>query len=139
MVILTVGGVGLIVMFMAAGSVEWGPPGTEAYDTYEMMNRLVTIPSVLLVVGVFGTGFQARSHLGAFGWVSWLFGLAGSLLVLVGNVAEFWIYTSRSYSDEARNLAWGSFVLGGALLLVAGILAAVRAGRSQSTTELNRT
>ena len=139
MVALAVGGVGLIVMFMAAGSVEWGPPGTEAYDTYQMMNRLVTIPAVLLVVGVFGTGFQARSHLGTFGWVSWLLGLAGSLLVLVGNVAEFWIYTSRSYGDEARNLAWGSFVLGVALLVTAAILGAVGASLRKPARQPRRT
>lgn len=125
MVVVAVGGVGLIVMFMAAGSVEWGPPGTEAYDTYQMMNRLVTVPSVLLVVGLFATGFRARRNLGVLGWVWWLLGLAGSLLVLVGNVAEFWVFTSRSYDDGARNLAWGSFVLGVALLVVAGILGAV--------------
>jgi hypothetical protein len=133
MVVVAVGGVGLVVMFMAAGSVEWGPPGTEAYDTYQTMNRLVTVPAVLLAVGVFATGFQARSNLGALGWASWLLGLAGSLLVLGGNVAEFWIYTSRSYGDEARNLAWGSFVLGVALLVVAGILGAVRASQRTPT------
>jgi hypothetical protein len=101
------------------------------------MNRLVTVPAVILVVGVFATGFKGRQSLGVFGWMAWLLGLAGSLLVLAGNVAEFWLFTSRSYGDSARNLAWGSFVLGVALLLIAGILAAVRAGRSQSTTELN--
>ncbi len=138
LVVAAVGGVGLVVMFMAAGSVEWGPPGTEAYDSYQTMNRLVTVPAVLLVVGVFATGFQGRQSLGVFGWMAWLRGLAGSLLVLAGNVAEFWLFTSRSYGDSARNLAWGSFVLGVALLLIAGILAAVSAGRSESTTELNR-
>ncbi len=126
-------------MFMAAGSSDWGPPGTEAYESYQMMNRLVTFPAALLVLGVFATGFQSRRSLGVLGWVSWLLGLTGSLLVLGGNVAEFWLFTSRSYGDAARNLAWGSFVLGVALLLIAGFLAAVRAGRSQSTTELSRT
>ena len=133
MVVVAAGGVGLVVMFMAAGSVEWGPPGTEAYDTYQTMNRLVTVPAVLLVVGVFATGFQGRKNPGALGWVSWLLGVAGSFLVLGGNVAEFWIYTSRSYGDEARNLAWGSFVLGVALLIIAGILGAVWASQGRPT------
>ncbi len=134
MVVVAVGGLGLVVMFMAAGSVEWGPPGTEAYDTYQTRNRLATVPAVLLVVGVFATGFQARNNLGSLGWVSWLVGLAGSLLVLVGNFAEFWIYTSRSYGDGARNLAWGSFVLGVALLVIAGILGAVWASQEKPTS-----
>jgi len=135
---VAVGGVGLVVMFMAAGSVEWGPPGTEAYNSYQMMNRLVTVPAALLVVGVFATGFQSRTRLGVFGWMSWLLGLAGSLLVLGGNVAEFWLFTSRAYGDRARNLAWGSFVLGVALLLIAGLLAAVHVSRRQPAREPNR-
>jgi hypothetical protein len=126
-------------MFMAAGSSDWGPPGTGTYESYQMMNRLVAVPAVLLVLGVFGTGFQGRKSLGVLGWMSWLLGLAGSLLVLAGNVSEFWLFTSRAYGDPARSLAWASFILGVALLLVAGFLAAVRAGRSQSTTESNPT
>ena len=137
--VVAVGGVGLVVMFMAAGSSEWGPPGTEAYDSYQMMNRLVAVPAALLVVGVLAIGFQGRKSLGVLGWVSWLLGLAGSLLVLAGNVAEFWMFTSRAYGDPVRNLAWGSFMLGVALLVIAGVLGAVRAGRSETTTELTRT
>jgi len=126
-------------MFMAAGSSDWGPPGTATYESYQMMNRLVTFPAALLVLGVFATGFRSRKSLGVLGWVSWLFGLTGSLLVLGGNVAEFWLFTSRSYGDPARNLAWSSFLLGMTLLFVAGILGAVRASRSEPASELSRT
>ena len=139
MVFVAIGGVGLVVMFMAAGSSDWGPPGTQAYESYQMMNRLVTFPAALLVVGVFATGFQSRRSLGVLGWVSWLLGLTGSLLVLSGNAAEFWFFTSRSYTDPARNLAWSSFLLGVALLFVAAILGAVRAGRGKPTREFSRT
>ncbi len=126
-------------MFMAAGSSEWGPPGTERYESYQMMNRLVAVPAVLLVVGVFATGFQSRKSLGVLGWVSWLLGLAGSLLVLGGNVAEFWLFTSRAYGDPVRNLAWSSFLLGVALLLIAGIVGAMHASRTKPERELTRT
>ncbi len=126
-------------MFMAAGSSEWGPPGTERYESYQMMNRLVAVPAVLLVVGVFATGFQSRKSLGVLGWVSWLLGLAGSLLVLGGNVAEFWLFTSRAYGDPVRNLAWSSFLLGVALLLIAGILGAMHASRTKPERELTHT
>ena len=123
--IVGIGGVGLVVMFMAAGSSDWGPPGTETYQSYQMMNRLVTLPAALLVLGVLATGFRSRRSLGVLGWVSWLLGLAGSLLVLGGNVAEFWLFTSRSYGDAVRNLAWSSFLFGVAFLFIAGILWAV--------------
>jgi hypothetical protein len=139
LVFVAVGGVGLVVMFMAAGSSDWGPPGTEAYESYQMMNRLVTFPAALLVLGVFATGFQRRRSLGVLGWVSWLLGLTGSLLVLGGNVAEFWLFTSRSYGDAARNLAWSSFLLGVALLFIAGILGTARASRGKPAREFSRT
>ncbi len=125
-------------MFLVAGSGEWGPPGTEAYTSYQMMNRLVALPAALLVVGVFATGLRSIRSLTVLGWVSWLLGLAGSLLVLAGNVAEFWFFTSRAYGDPARALAWGSFTLGVVLLLIAGILGAVRASRSKPVRELTR-
>ena len=137
--VVAFGGVGLVVMFMAAGSSDWGPPGTETYQSYQMMNRLVTVPAVLLVVGVFATGFQGRGSLGVLGWISWLLGLAGSLLVLAGNVAEFWLFTSRAYGDPVRSLAGSSFLLGVLLLFIAGILTAVLASHSKSTRELSRT
>ncbi len=137
--VVAVGGVGLVVMFMAAGSSDWGPPGTEAYESYQMMNRLVTVPAVLMVVGVFATGFRSRRRWGGVGWVSWLLGLTGSSLVLGVNVSEFWLFTSRSYGDAARNLAWSSFLLGVVLLFIAGILGAVHASRSEPARELSRT
>jgi len=137
-VVAAVGGAGLVVMFLVAGSGEWGPPGKEAYASYQMMNRLVAIPAALLVVGVFATGLRSIRSLTGLGWVSWLLGLAGSLLVLAGNVAEFWLFTSRAYGDPARALAWGSFTLGVVLLLIAGILGAVRANRSKPVRELTR-
>ena len=139
LVVVAVGGVGLVVMFMAAGSSDWGPPGTETYESYQMMNRLVAVPAVLLVLGVLAAGFQGRGSLGVLGWVSWLLGLTGSLLVLAGNVAEFWLFTSRAYGDPARNLAWSSFLLGVALLLIAGILGAEHASRTKPERELTRT
>lgn len=119
-------------MFMAAGSVEWGPPGTSAYNTYQTLNRLVTVPAVMLVVGIAASGWAARRRLGALGWLAWLIALSGSVLVLAGNVSEFWVFTTRSYSDSARNISWALFVMGVILLVVGGILAGVRvAVRSQ--------
>jgi hypothetical protein len=122
------GAVGVVIMFGVAGSAEWGPPGTAAYDTYQTLNRLVTVPAMMLVVGVAASGWKARKRLGVLGWLAWLAALLGSLLILAGNVGEFWVFTSRSYSDSARNVSWGLFVLGGLLLVVGGILAAVRSG-----------
>ncbi len=124
------GAVGVVVMFMVAGSVEWGPPGTPAYNTYQTVNRLVSIPAMILVVGVAASGWSARKRLGALGRLAWLTASLGSLLILAGNVGEFWVFTARSYSDSARNASWGIFLLGALLLFVGGILAVARAGVS---------
>ena len=127
-VVTGLGAVGVVFMFGIAGSSEWGPPGTPAYSTYQTLNRLVTIPAMMMVVGVAASGWRARKRLGVLGWLAWLAALSGSLLILAGNVGEFWVFTSRSYSDSARNVSWGLFVFGGLLLVVGGILAVVRSG-----------
>jgi hypothetical protein len=127
-VVTALGAIGVVFTFGIAGSAEWGPPGTPAYNTYQTLNRLVTIPAMMLVLGVAASGWRARNRLGVLGWLAWFTALSGSLLILVGNVGEFWVFTSRSYSDSARNVSWGLFVLGGLLLVVGGILAIVRSG-----------
>ena len=127
-VVTGLGAVGVVIMFGVAGSAEWGLPGTPAYDTYQTLNRLVTVPAMMLTLGVAASGWKARRRLGVLGWLAWLTALSGSLLIIAGNVGEFWLFTSRSYSDSARNVSWGLFVLGGLLLVVGGILAVVRSG-----------
>ena len=127
-VVTGLGAVGVVIMFGVAGSAEWGLPGTPAYDTYQTLNRLVTVPAMMLTLGVAASGWKARRRLGVLGWLAWLTALSGSLLILAGNVGEFWVFTSRSYSDSARNVSWGLFVSGVLLLVVGGILAVVRSG-----------
>ena len=39
-------------------------------------------------------------------------GALGSLMMLVGNVGEFWTFTDASYASAARNLSWFTFLLG---------------------------
>jgi len=62
----------------------------------------------------------------------WAVTLSGSVLLLVGNVAEFWVFTSRTYADQARNGSWRLFLLGAASLIIGGILWAVANARNQS-------
>jgi hypothetical protein len=127
-VVTGLGAVGVVIMFAIAGSAEWGTPGTAAYDTYQTLNRRVTVPAAVLVLGVAASGWKARRRLGALGWLAWVTALLGSLLILAGNVGEFWVFTSRSYSSSARNVSWGLFLLGGLLLVLGGILAVGRSG-----------
>jgi hypothetical protein len=49
-------------------------------------------------------------------------GALGSLMMLVGNIGEFWIFSGESYASAARNLSWFTFLLG-ALATILGFFA----------------
>ena len=123
---------GFVVSYMVAGSTEWGPPGTSAYGTYQTANRLVALPIVLLIVGIVSLGVTRRGRMTWLERVGWAMTLGGSVVLLVGNVAEFWVFTSRTYADQARLASWDLFLLGAASLIIGGILWAVANARNQS-------
>lgn len=125
--ILAIGGfaVTLWYFFGYLGSVGWGPPGTEAYDRYERANRLVSVP---LLVHVAGWTLLVRDR--AWRRVAAI-GAVGSLMMLAGNVSEFWIFSTESYQSAARNISWMTFLLG-VLAAVVGLIAlAVRRVRNR--------
>lgn len=125
--ILAIGGfaVTLCYFFGYLGSVGWGPPGTEAYDRYERANRLVSVP---LLVHVAGWTLLVRDR--AWRRVAAI-GAVGSLMMLAGNVSEFWIFSTESYQSAARNISWMTFLLG-VLAAVVGLIAlAVRRVRNR--------
>jgi len=125
---------GFFVSYMVAGSTDWGPPGTSAYGTYQTANRLVALPIVLLIAGVLWLGVTGRGRMTWLGRVGWAVTMGGSVLLLVGNVAEFWVFTSRTYVDPARLGSWRLFLLGGSSLIIGGILWGVATARNQSVS-----
>lgn len=50
----------------------------------------------------------------------------GSLMMLAGNVGEFWVFSGVSYGSVARNAAWTTFLLGTLAALVGLAALAVR-------------
>jgi len=133
--ILAVGGLAAALgyLFGFVGSVGWGPPGTEAYAVYERANRLASLP---LVVHVTGWMLLVRDR-------SWrrvaAVGALGSLMMLAGNVGEFWVFSGVSYESAARNASWTTFLLG-TLVAVTGLVAlAVRlvVARRRALTRLS--
>jgi hypothetical protein len=115
--ILAVGGFAATVwyFFGPLGSSGWGPPGTEAYLAYERANRLASVP---LLIHVVGWTLLIRDR--GFRRVAWI-GTVGSLMMLAGNVGEFWIFSQDSYASAARNLSWFTFLLG-ALVAIVGLI-----------------
>ena len=123
--VLAVGGFAATVWYFFAplGSVGWGPPGTDAYLAYERANRLASVPLLI--------------HLG--GWTLLVrdpvwrrvasIGALGSLMMLMGNVGEFWVFSEESYASAVRNLSWFTFLLGALAAIVGLIALAVRRAR----------
>jgi hypothetical protein len=117
-VILAAGGFAATVWYFYGplGSAGFGYPGTEAYLAYERANRLASAPLLIQLVGwillIRHRGLRSVAAIGA----------AGSLMMLAGNLGEFWIFSQDSYSSATRNLSWLTF-LAGALVTIAGLIA----------------
>lgn len=114
------GAIGGILMFFVAGATEWGQPGTTQYDEYERANRLIAVPWLLTLVALVAL-LIAHVRFGMDLWrvATMVLAIAGTVLVLGGNIAEFWLLSDTSYRDEDRGNAWRAFLLGHLLLIVA--------------------
>jgi hypothetical protein len=123
--VLAVGGFAATVwyFFGPLGSVGWGPPGTDAYLAYERANRLASVPLLIHLAGwtllVRDRVWRRVASIGAL----------GSLMMLAGNVGEFWVFSEESYASAVRNLSWFTFLLGALAAIVGLIALAVRRTR----------
>jgi hypothetical protein len=117
-VILAIGGFAATVwyFFGPLGSAGFGYPGSDAYSAYERANRLASVPLLIHLVGwillVRDRGLRRVAAIGAL----------GSLMMLAGNVGEFWVFSQDSYSSPTRNLSWLTFLMG-ALAAIVGFFA----------------
>jgi hypothetical protein len=92
-----------------------GGPGTVAYRTYELLNRLMAILLLFMSAGWVGLAFKSPAGYGR--WGGWL-AVVGAIFVITGNGAEFWLFSDLTYDCcNMRHTAWGTFLLG--LLLTA--------------------
>ena len=123
--VLAVGGFAATVwyFFGPLGSAGWGPPGTDAYLAYERANRLASVPLLIHLAGwtllVRDRVWRRVASIGAL----------GSLMMLAGNVGEFWVFSEESYASAVRNLSWLTFLLGALAAIVGLIALAVRRTR----------
>ena len=99
---------------------QWGAPGTPQYDSYELANRLLSGPIVLMAVGIGGVYVGYHAQLRRLSTAGLCITLLGFVLMVVGNVAEFVVFTSQPYvaGVNGRNVAWMTFVFG---ILMVGI------------------
>ena len=101
---------------------------------YEAYNRLMPAVLILLAVGLLA--FYAAQNARSRGWVGragLVVALGGFLVMIVGNVAEFWVFTEEAYGPNSlRNSAWMAFGLGLLTVYVGTVLfgiGALRAGK----------
>ena len=112
-------GFGCIALFLLMSSSEWGAPGTDVYFIYEARNRLIPFSLILIALGIVATYLVLRSNLVRLGHLSFIISVSGVALMLVGNVSEFWFFSSQPFGEvNPRLVAWLSFLLGGLLLIV---------------------
>jgi hypothetical protein len=114
-------------------SPEWGPPGSRNYLGYETVSRLWAPAFALILCGC--AGLYARYPLGQAraGRAGFRLAAAGLVLMIAGNIAEFWFFTRQPYDElNIRALAWISVLLGMLVLLVGSALLGV-AGLRQRT------
>jgi len=124
-------GIGFIALLLLMSSSEWGAPGTNAYLIYEARNRLIPVSLLFIGVGIVAGYLTLRNRLGRLGRLSFFLSVAGVASMLVGNVAEFWLFSGLPYGPmNARAVSWSLFLLGGLLLLVGLTMFLIAAGRT---------
>jgi len=114
------------------------------YEGYEGYNRLMPFVLVLLLAGLTGAYAQLRrNHTLAssagldpvqrrlYGWiglVGFVLAALGLLVMIAGNVAEFWAFTDEAYGrGTLRDYSWMAFGLGMSILYGGTILFAIAA------------
>jgi hypothetical protein len=128
-----VGGVSWIVyQWVSNTNLAWGAPGTATYRSYEVFNRLMALPLLLIGVGVVGVYLYQRHQLGLFGTAAFVVLLTGIVLMVVGNGAEFWLFTDLPYAQgNLRDQAWTLFLVGVLITLIGGLLAGIATWRAR--------
>ncbi len=110
----------------------WGTPGSSAYASYETWNRLWPLGLLLMGLGFSGLYILVRElanrlvRIGA--WLTFI----GFALMIVGNAAEFWLFSDQAYGEmNGRNLSYFfGFFIGMLLMLVGNVLIGIGAWRA---------
>jgi hypothetical protein len=101
-----------IVVTLVIGWAGWGQPGSDAYETYELLNRVAVLPMLLMVavpVALLGRPHIRDERRATIAAVALL---AGLLAMAVGTSAEFWIFTDEPYGGAGSEGRITSYILG---------------------------
>ena len=127
---------GGVLWMLWAGSVqgvEWGEPGSVAYERYEFFNRLLPLALLPVVVGFIGLHAAQRRSYGQLGMAGFFIVLVGFLLIIAGSLGEFWVFSDQPYDETGfgRGASWTIFLLGHPFLAVGTVLFGIAAVRAR--------
>lgn len=110
---------------------DWGAPGTTQYESYEFANRLLSLPLVLMASGLIGLYIRHHAQLRRLGTTGIVVTFVGFVLMVVGNIAEFFVFTSQPYMAgfNGRNAAWMTFGLGIVAVGIGGLVLGIATWR----------
>jgi hypothetical protein len=102
--------------------IDWGRPGTEAYETYQTYNRLELIPLGLQLVAMSYFLWHLRAIIGKSVLGGLTLFILGFLTRIAGVVGEFWIFTAEPYGSELRDNSYALAGIGAMIGLIALVI-----------------
>ena len=125
------GGITAVPLIIAFYQTGWESPGTAVYQRYELLNRLMA--GALLLMSAGWLGMVLRLPKGYGRWASVL-ALVGSLVMVAGTAAEFWLFSDLPYSQGSnlRNAAWSAFGIGSLVLDVGATILGIAIWRTRT-------
>ena len=114
-------------------SPDWGPPGSPNYLGYETINRLWAPAFALVLCGYVGVYRRYPLQRARAGRVGFRLVVGGLLLMMAGNIAEFWFLTEQGYGElNARAIAWMSVLLGWLVISIGLVMMGVAGLRQRA-------
>jgi hypothetical protein len=117
-IIRLLGGLGILgsLFWLSLNTIlapDWGPPGSTRYLGYEAVNRLWALGFAGMLCGCIGLGARYPLAQSRLGRVAHRCAVGGLLVMIAGNITEFWLFSQQAYGElNVRNLAWIAVLLG---------------------------
>jgi hypothetical protein len=123
------GGVAGVILSLGFAGTDWGEPGTAAYLTYETLNRLTSFALLLMACGWLGATLALPD---GFGRAGAAVAFLAAVVMVIGNAAEFWLFTDLPYGDptNARSLSWMAYMFGDLVQTIGSTMAGVHIRRA---------
>lgn len=111
---------------------DWDAPGTLQYIAYQNNNRLWSPTLLLMLLGFISLYRRYPFRAGRLGQIGLGLIVLGFVLMMAGNVAEFWIFTDVRYEFglNPRNLSWFTFLFGWLFTLVGSFQWGIHSSRT---------